>query len=272
MKTVIIIPARYKSTRFPGKPLVKIMGTEAILLTYRAARNVRHVDAVYIATDSNEIKKVAEANGATVLMTSEKCRNGTERVAEAARKIGAKRGDLIINFQGDAPLTPAWFVEAIIKKLKNIKDADMVTPVLRCDEDSYLRFTNDRKNGRVGATTAVFDQKQRALYFSKEVIPFLSSAKELTSTPVYHHVGIYGYRMDALQAYPKWDVGPLEKAEQLEQLRFLENGKKVYVTEVKDKGVQFWELNNPQDVAIIEGMMRSNAELVAKKRRAAPSP
>jgi 3-deoxy-manno-octulosonate cytidylyltransferase (CMP-KDO synthetase) len=233
---------------------------------------VRDVDAVYIATDSNQIKKVADADGAAILMTSEKCRNGTERVAEAARKIGAKGRDLIINFQGDAPLTPAWFVEAIIKTLKNVKDADMVTPVLRCDEDSYLRFIDDRKSGKVGATTAVFDHKQRALYFSKEVIPFLSSARELTSTSVYHHVGIYGYRMDALQSYQKWNIGPLEKAEQLEQLRFLENGKRVYVTEVKDKGFQFWELNNPQDVEIIEGMMRSNAELGAKKRRDAPSP
>lgn len=261
VKTIIIIPARYQSSRFPGKPLVKIMGTESILLTYRAAKQVADVDAVYVATDNDDIRKVAEADGATVIMTSEACRNGTERVAEAARMIGAAGDDLIVNFQGDAPLTPVWFVESIIDKLKQVPDADMVTPVLRCDEDSYLRFVNDRKNDRVGATTAVFDRHDRALYFSKEVIPFLPSAASLTTTPVFHHVGIYGFRMDALQAYPGWEIGPLEKAEQLEQLRFLENGKKVYVTEVEDKGVQFWELNNPQDVAIIEDMMRRNASL-----------
>jgi 3-deoxy-manno-octulosonate cytidylyltransferase (CMP-KDO synthetase) len=261
MKTIIVIPARYASSRFPGKPLVKIMGTESILLTYRAAAKVAGADAVYVATDSDEIRKVAEADGAAVVMTSESCRNGTERVAEAARLLGAADDDLIVNFQGDAPLTPVWFVESIIDMLKRVTDADMVTPVLRCDEDSYLRFVNDRKNDRVGATTAVFDRDGRALYFSKEVIPFLPSAGALAATPVFHHVGIYGYRMAALQAYPDWPVGPLEKAEQLEQLRFLENGKKVYVTEVEDRGVQFWELNNPQDVAIIEGMMQRNAAL-----------
>ncbi len=264
MKSFVIIPARYQSTRFPGKPLVKLLGAEAILHTYRAAKTIHGVDGVYVATDDERIQKVAEADGAKVIMTSEACRNGTERVAEAAQKIGAHKDDLIINLQGDAPLTPAWFVNALIEKLKATPDADVVTPVLKCDKESYLRFVNDRKHGRVGATTAVFDLHQKALYFSKEVIPYLPDGQAYGETPVYHHVGVYGYRMDALLAYPKWTVGPLEKSEQLEQLRFMENGRSVYVTEVDARGIQFWELNNPEDVPIIEKMMQENARLLKK--------
>lgn len=264
MKTVIIIPARYKSSRYPGKPLAKIMGKEAILWTYQAASAVPNIDAVYVATDNKDIKKVAENFGANVLMTSEECRNGTERVAEAAKQINSKSDDLIINFQGDAPLTPPWFVEKIISEFKSNGKADMITPVLRCDKDSYLRFVTDRKAGRVGATTAVFDLKNRALYFSKEVIPFLPNTDALKNTPVFHHVGIYGYRMAALGDYPKWDIGPLEQAEQLEQLRFLENGKEVYVTEVDALGFEFWELNNPEDVNIIEKMIEANRSIPLK--------
>ena len=264
MKTIVIIPARYQSSRFPGKPLVKINGTETILLTHAAAKSVPGVDEVYVATDDARIKAVAEAHNAAVVMTSRDCRNGTERVAEAARIIGAKPDDIIVNFQGDAPLTPAWFVDAVVRKLQATPGADMVTPVLRCDTDSYLRFKEDRENGRVGATTVVFDNRDRALYFSKELIPFLPSAKDLETSPVFHHVGVYAYRMSAVQAYQEWNIGRLEKPEGLEQLRFIENGAKVYVAEVDAKGHEFWELNNPTDVAIIERMMLSNAQLQQK--------
>jgi 3-deoxy-manno-octulosonate cytidylyltransferase (CMP-KDO synthetase) len=255
VRTAIIIPARFKSSRFPGKPLAAIHGRASILWTIEAAQAVTGAHELYVATDSDAIRAAVEAHGARVIMTREECRNGTERVAEAAAKLGLADDDIVINFQGDAPLTPPWFIDSICATLADNRVADMVTPVLRCDAASYQRFVNDRKHGRIGATTAVFDNAGRALYFSKEVIPFLPEVSSLVKTPVFHHVGVYGFRYAALRDYPQWTVGPLETAEQLEQLRFLENGRSVYVVEVPDRGAQFWELNNPEDVAIIEAMM-----------------
>jgi 3-deoxy-manno-octulosonate cytidylyltransferase (CMP-KDO synthetase) len=261
MQTIIIIPARYQSTRYPGKPLVKLSGKEAILWTLDVGNSVKNADQVYVATDDHRIQECVENGGGKVILTSNKCRNGTERVAEAALQLGARDDDIIINLQGDAPLSPGWFIEDIINDIHKNQLADMITPVLRCDKESYNRFVEDRKNGRVGATTVVFNQNMKALYFSKEIIPYISKLEENKPIPIFHHIGIYGYRMSALKQYTAWPMGPLEKLEQLEQLRFLEAGKNVFVTEVNSHGVQFWELNNPEDVDIIEAMINSNAPL-----------
>lgn len=261
MKKIVVIPARYQSTRFPGKPLAKINGVEAILLTYQAAEKIAGLDDIYVATDDERIKSVCEGYGARVIMTSSECHNGTERVAEAVIKINLDDDDIVINLQGDAPLTPSWFVDAIIHKLGSTPDADMVTPVIRCDNESYIRFITDRKNNRVGATTVVFDKTGRAMYFSKEVIPYVSCIDRLATTPVFHHAGVYGYKVRALKTYTEMGYGPLEKAEQLEQLRFIENNKNVFVVEVDVKGMGFWELNNPGDISIIEEMIEANNKL-----------
>ena len=132
----------------------------------------------------------------------------------------------------------------------------LATPVLRCDGATLNSLLQDRREGRVGGTTAVFAADHSALYFSKEVIPFQSGAYEdADDTPVFHHVGVYAYRPDALAAYPDWPVGPLETLEGLEQLRFLENGRKILCVVVEARGREFWELNNPQDMPKIESMM-----------------
>ena len=110
-----------------------------------------------------------------------------------------------MNLQGDSPLTPHWFVENLINGLRATSDAGVATPVLRCDGDALNGLLNDRKHGRVGGTTAVFGNDYSALYFSKEVIPFTSDTyASADPTPVFHHVGIYAYRPDALAAYPSW--------------------------------------------------------------------
>ena len=133
----------------------------------------------------------------------------------------------------------------------------MATPVLACDGRAHASFLEDRASGRVGGTTAVFGRDRHALYFSKEVIPYTGTRYPDTArTPVFHHVGVYAYRPDALRAYPGWPVGPLEELEGLEQLRFLENGRRVLCVEVEARGRQFWELNNPEDVPRIEAMMK----------------
>ena len=260
MSVLIAIPARYASTRYPGKPLVPLTGANGTNMTliersWRAAISVSGVDRVVVATDDNRIREVAEGFGAEVVMTSDTCRNGTERCAETHSALGGSY-DIVVNLQGDAPLTPHWFVENLINGLRATSDAGVATPVLRCDGDALNGLLNDRKHGRVGGTTAVFGNDYSALYFSKEVIPFTSDTyASADPTPVFHHVGVYAYRPDALAAYPSWTSGPLETLEGLEQLRFMENGRKVLCVEVEAKGRQFWELNNPQDVAKIEEMM-----------------
>ena len=261
MSVLIVIPARYASTRYPGKPLVNLTGSTGIARSliersWRAACEVNGVDRVVVATDDVLIKSAAEAVGAEVVMTSLDCANGTERCAEAHAQLG-RSYDIVVNLQGDAPLTPHWFVESLIDGLRGAPEADIATPVLRCEGEMLASLLNDRKEGRVGGTTAVFARDHRALYFSKEVVPFTAQAYSAADpTPVFHHVGAYAYRPKALGEYPDWPVGPLELLEGLEQLRFMENGRAVLCVEVEAKGRQFWELNNPSDVPRIEHMMR----------------
>lgn len=208
---------------------------------------VAGVDAVYVATDDRRIVDVCEAFGASVVMTSSECHNGTERCAETLGKI-AERPDIIINLQGDAPLTPVWFLSDLVSAMKQNPQFDAATPVLLCDAKALERLRKDRQQGRVGGTTAVFDDSHRALYFSKEVLPFGSGA-------CFHHVGVYAYRPNALEAYLSWSEGNLERSEGLEQLRFLENGSSILCVKVDAKDRDFWEVNNPEDIAIIEKML-----------------
>ena len=259
MSVLIVIPARYASTRYPGKPLVNLKGPDGdkslIQRSWEAGRAVKGVTDVYVVTDSDEIRDAAQGFGAEVIMTAPERENGTARCAEAVVNAGLDH-DLIINLQGDAPLTPPWFVEALIDAMKQDPSIGMATPVLRCDAETYAHFTEDRRAGRVGGTTAIFGADNRALYFSKEVIPWLDSAKVANPhEEVFHHVGLYAYRPDTLAQYITWPEGRLEKLEGLEQLRFLENGARVSCVEVDAGGRVFWELNNPADVARIEAVL-----------------
>lgn len=262
MKTVIVIPARYASTRYPGKPLVELRGAggvakSLIQRSWEAAMTVGGVDAVYVATDDARIRDAAEAFGAKVIMTSESCENGTARCADALIQ-GKLEADLIVNLQGDAPLTPAWFVEDLIAAMAARPDMAVATPVVRCDAETYAHFRADRAAGQVGGTTAVFDTSHRALYFSKEVLPYIGPTKTADAAgEVFHHVGLYAYRPQALEQYVTWPEGRLEAHEGLEQLRFLENGTPLLCVEVEGRGRVFWELNNPGDVARIESILMS---------------
>jgi 3-deoxy-manno-octulosonate cytidylyltransferase (CMP-KDO synthetase) len=262
MSVVIVIPARYASTRYPGKPLVTLKGASGeakslIRRSWDAARDVAGVDRVIVATDDTRIAQASEAFGAEVMMTSTECQNGTERCAEVLGKLGDEY-DIVVNLQGDAPLTPAWFIEDLVHGLRDNPAADVATPVLRTDGRALNGLLQDRREGRVGGTTAVFGADNNALYFSKEVIPFTGKTYgDTDQTPVFHHVGVYAYRPDALRPYPQWLAGPLEQLEGLEQLRFLERGVPMLCVEVAAQGRQFWELNNPEDVPRIEAMLKA---------------
>jgi len=262
---IIVIPARYASSRYPGKPLAPLVGATGlpkslIERSWLAAKQVAGVDEVYIATDDARISEAAAGFGAKVLMTSENCANGTERVADSL--LGLKETpDIVVNLQGDAPLTPPWFLTALIEEMRNNPDVQMATPVLRCDGETLTNLREDRRNGRVGGTTAVFDTNRDALYFSKEVVPFTDDNYASDApTPVFHHVGAYAYRPTTLKAYQSWGVCELEQLEGLEQLRFLARGIKVRCVEVQARGTGFWELNNPTDVDRIEAELKKRGE------------
>jgi 3-deoxy-manno-octulosonate cytidylyltransferase (CMP-KDO synthetase) len=260
-RTVIIVPARYPSVRFPGKPLAVLRGATGVSRSlihrsWAAACQVRGVEAVYVATDDDRIAEAARAFGAEVLMTSADCRNGTERCAEAVHLL-PETPDVVVNVQGDAPLTPPDYVEALIAAMDGAGGMAVATPVLETLGDHLARLRADRAAGRVGGTTAVRAANGTALYFSKEVIPFTGkdyAAHEVT--PVLHHVGVYAYTPAALARYAELPMGRLEALEGLEQLRFLEAGIPVRCVEVATRGRAFWELNNPGDIPVIEEIMQ----------------
>lgn len=260
MSVVCVIPARFASTRYPGKPLAQLRGATGqsrslIERSWRAAQEVAEFDRVLVATDDDRIADAARAFGAEVAMTSTKARNGTERCAEVLAQLDTTP-ELVVNLQGDAPLTPPWFLSDLVAGLRAAPGFDVATPVLRCDGETLAALKADRAAGRVGGTTAVFGQDGLGLYFSKEVIPFTAGtyAPE-AQTPVYHHVGVYAYRPDALARYPSIPEGGLEREEGLEQLRFLEAGLRVLCVQTESRGRKFWELNNPEDIDRIEDMM-----------------
>lgn len=255
MSATVFIPARYASARYPGKPLVELTGATGqkktlIQRAWEAARAVSGVDRVYVLTDDGRIADAANSFGADVLMTSSSARNGSERCAEGLAQLDHDP-EVVINLQGDAPLTPAWFVEALIAAMR--PGVEMATPVVACDADTLANFITDRQAGRVGGTTAVMRPDHTALYFSKEVLPYVA---DLATPPqVWHHVGVYAYTPAALRAYAGWSESPLERAEGLEQLRFLENGMPITCVPVEGRGRVFWELNNPVDVERVESVL-----------------
>ena len=215
---------------------------------------MRGVDRVVVATDDDRISEEAERFGADVVMTPADCENGTARCAAALAGLD-ERFDIIVNLQGDAPLTPPRFVEDLVTRLRSDPAVRVATPVLSCNGKALEAFRNDRRNGRVGGTTAVFDRHWNGLYFSKEVIPFVAEVfDDEAPTPVWHHVGVYAYRAEALEAYGSLKAGPLERLEGLEQLRFLENGIRVNCVAVSADH-EFWELNNPEDIDRIEAIL-----------------
>ncbi|MEL6475816.1 MAG: manno-octulosonate cytidylyltransferase [Pseudomonadota bacterium] len=270
MSTAIVIPARYASSRYPGKPLAMLTGADGrakslIQRTWEAACAVQGIAEIAVATDDDRIAEAARGFGATVVMTSSTCRNGTERCADALNQLSSP--EIVVNLQGDAPLTPPWFVEALVETMQTRPEIAVATPVLRCDPTAHQGFLADRRAGRVGGSTAVFDRAGRALYFSKEVIPYTgvslgddaSAANDHSRSlalPVFHHVGVYAYLPSALLDYMQMEEGTLERLEGLEQLRFMEHGSPVHCIEVDARGAGFWELNNPEDVPRVERLLK----------------
>jgi 3-deoxy-manno-octulosonate cytidylyltransferase (CMP-KDO synthetase) len=257
----IIIPARFASTRYPGKPLVGLRGAggtvkSLIQRSWECARAVSGNAGVWIATDDDRIAEEVSRFGGEVIMTSVDCANGTERCAEAAANLGDV-ADIFVNLQGDAPLSPSLAVEKIVDRLQQDAEAAVSTPAIRCSSSMYRHLLDDQAEGRVGGTTAVFNTACRALYFSKRILPFVPQAfaADQESVPVFLHLGLYAYRRAALEKYCMTPASRLEQLEGLEQLRFLELDLSVSVVEIDPLGWDIIELNNPSDVPAIERVL-----------------
>jgi 3-deoxy-manno-octulosonate cytidylyltransferase (CMP-KDO synthetase) len=260
MNVQILIPARYQSTRYPGKPLVQLKGAVGtakplIQRSVEAARRVSGASGVFVVTDDERIAEACAPARVGVIMTSPECRNGTERCAEALTQL--HDADLVVNFQGDALLTPPGFVEALIARMDEDSDALVATPAMRLRSDDVRALQAEEAAGRVGGTSVVTDTGGYALYFSKRLIPHLpAGALDGEMSPVRLHVGVYAYRPEALERYVATPVSELETLERLEQLRFLTAGVPVAVVEVETPPFALRELNNPEDVAPIEDALK----------------
>jgi 3-deoxy-manno-octulosonate cytidylyltransferase (CMP-KDO synthetase) len=259
MTTAIVVPARYASTRYPGKPLVPLKGARGVAKpliqrSWEAATAVSGAPRVVVATDDDRIAEAARGFNAEVAMTPESSRNGTERCAAALAAVGD--ADIVVNLQGDAPLTPPAFVEGLIAAMEADPSIQVATPALRATPEIHRRLLADQQAGRVGGTTVAIGANGDGLYFSKAVIPHVApSAVGDPALPVFLHIGVYAYRRAALEAYAALPPTPLELLEGLEQLRFIEHGHAVRVVEVASPGYDIWELNNPEDVAPIEAAL-----------------
>ena len=260
IRRMIVIPARQASTRFPGKPLARLRGARGTMRplierTWRSAIAVPGIDRVVVATDDAQIAAVARSFGAEAVMTPVACRNGTERCA-AVLDVLDQTPDLVINLQGDAPLTPAPVIAALIDRIEAAPDLAVATPAMPCTPGVLAALLADQAAGRAGGTTVVFDGACRALYFSKRVIPCVDPALLAHAAYEVHlHLGVYAYRPAALRAYAAAAPSRLEMLEGLEQLRFAEIGLPVGVALCAAPAWDAIECNNPADVPLIERVL-----------------
>ena len=217
----IVIPARYNSTRLPGKPLLDIVGKPMIQRVYEIAQHVSSVDTIVVATDDARIRDAVLAFGGNAILTSTLHQNGTERTAELARHVVA---DLYVNIQGDEPLARHQDIELLINALLE----DHTTEIATLSHEIDSQEASNPNSVKVVSST-----DGHAIYFSRAKIPYAT----LESHPIYHkHIGVYAYRRDALLAYTNYPIGPLEQLEKLEQLRFLNAGLMIKVLPVAPTG------------------------------------
>jgi 3-deoxy-manno-octulosonate cytidylyltransferase (CMP-KDO synthetase) len=235
-KIIGIVPARFGSTRFPGKPLVKIHGKSLIQHTYENAKKCQSLDELVVATDDSRIFDHVTQFGGKVMMTSEMCPTGTDRLAEVVKTSEYQDADIIINIQGDEPCLDPDSIEAVIRLLKEDTQAVMGTCATPIRSEEEITNPNIVK--------CVLDRNQNALYFSRSTIPYLR-----TKAIVYRHMGLYGYRRDFLLTYQTLSLTPLQLAEDLEQLKVLEHGFRIKVALVDELSIG---VDTPADIQKVE--------------------
>ncbi len=253
----IAIPARYESTRFPGKPLAKIAGKTMIQRVLEIARKAAepygdNMD-VFVTTDDKRIADhVQQDLGAPCINTPPSCKNGSERVLSALRQL-SEWPDFVINLQGDAPFTPPVIVQDIVEGFNLNPKAEVITPVHRLSWEALDALRKAKAKTPFSGTTAVINSKNQALWFSKNIIPAMRNEKELREqsplSPVFQHIGLYGFRSDVLERFCSLPEGIYEKLEGLEQLRMLENGIRITAIEFRpEHGTVQSGIDSPEDI------------------------
>jgi len=267
--TLIVIPARYHSSRFPGKPLHPIAGKPMLLRVWEIAQSVAHrnpgIDCV-VTTEDQRIVDFCQAEKIAVVLTSDQCESGTERAAETLRLLGHP-ATFIINLQGDNPLCPPWFLEALISAYRQREaDIQLITPYVQLDWSGLDALRRSKEKTPFSGTTVVFDRSQRALWFSKEIIPAIRKEAHYRGqplSPVCRHVGLYGYHRDLLLNLDQLAPSRYESYEGLEQLTFLENHIPIQLVKVDYRGRQgMTGIDSPDDVVLAEQIIEKEGELL----------
>lgn len=242
MKITAIIPARYDSNRFPGKPLVDIKNQPMIEYVYKRVKKSEIIDQVIIATDDRRIVEAVKNFGGKVEMTSRDHKSGTDRIAEVAKNLTA---DIIVNVQGDEPLIKPVMIEQLVKPFEENKELSMTTLEKKIEDLNEINNPNVVK--------VVTDVNNFALYFSRATIPY-QRQDHSGHVDYYKHIGVYAFRRNFLLKYSEMDESELEKIESLEQLRVLENGYKIKVVETAFDTVG---VDTPEDLKYVKKLIQS---------------
>ena len=238
-KIIAFIPSRYESTRFPGKPLALIAGKPMIQHVYERTMSSVHVADAFVATDDERIFHCVQGFGGKAVMTGQTHPSGTDRIAEAALKLGLKDHDLVVNVQGDQPTFDPSCLPELLKAFQAGPDLPMTTLMIRMTEKEEIENPNNVK--------VVIDRKGFALYFSRSPIPFYRDNGE--NQGVYKHLGFYAYPVRFLKVFASLSPGPLESAEKLEPLRALEHGFRIKVEETRFDSI---EVDTLKDIIKVE--------------------
>ena len=244
MKILGFIPARYASTRFPGKPLALIAGQPMIQHVYRRAMSCTEISDVIVATDDERISKTVHGFGGKAIMTKKDHPSGTDRIVEATQKMDLDKDDLIVNIQGDQPIFQPSVISHLVVPIMEDPNIPMSTLKYRITDENEIQNTNLVK--------VVTDKDGFALFFSRSPIPFFRDSNSVASH--YKHLGFYGYRLEFLIKFGSLPVGLLESAEKLEQLRALEYGFRIKVVEAPFDSI---EVDTRQDIKKAENVMEN---------------
>jgi 3-deoxy-manno-octulosonate cytidylyltransferase (CMP-KDO synthetase) len=246
MKIVVVIPARYGSTRFSGKPLAKIAGKPMIQWVYEKTKQASNITDVYVATDDRRIFDSVKGFGGNVVITSKENRSGTDRVAEAAEIIGLEMNDIVVNVQGDQPLLDPRCLDQLVAPFFADPELEISTLVFKITHKEEIINPKDVK--------VAFDQQGYALYFSRSAIPY--GRDDAMDFDTYKHLGFYAYTRKFLEIFRNLPEGTLEKIEKLEQLRAIEYGHSIKVVITKYDSP---EVDLPEDIARIEMLVKKNS-------------
>lgn len=282
LDTLIVIPARYHSSRFPGKPLAHIAGTPMLQRVWDIAQSVSEaVEGVetVIATEDQRIIEFCQTRGMNVVLTSDTCQSGTERVKEVLVALN-HQASFILNFQGDNALCPPWFLTALIKVFRNNRDKQrVITPYVKLSWPALDHFRQSKAKTPFSGTTVVFNQDSYAMWFSKQILPAIRNEESFrtetnnfspetcedheTLSPVCRHIGLYGYHRDILLNIDQMRSTEYETLEGLEQLAFIENSVPIKMVQVDYQGRQGMSgIDSPEDVARAEAIIKQYGEIL----------